>query len=34
MKWMDNEKVVWAIIALVIVFFVAQMVRAFIKFVI
>jgi hypothetical protein len=34
MKWMDNEKVIWAIIALVIVFFVAQMVRAFIKFVI
>jgi hypothetical protein len=34
MKWMDNDKVIWAIIALVIVFFVAQMVRAFIKFVI
>jgi hypothetical protein len=34
MNWMDNEKVIWAIIALVIVFFVAQMVRAFIKFVI
>lgn len=33
MKWMDNEKVIWAIIALVVVFFVAQMVRAFIKFV-
>jgi hypothetical protein len=33
MKWMDNDRVVWAIIALVVVFFVAQMVRAFIKWV-
>jgi hypothetical protein len=33
MKWMDEDRYLWAIFALIVVFFVAQMVRAFMKWV-
>jgi len=33
MNWMDDDKVIWAILALVLFFFIAQMVRAFMKWV-
>ena len=33
MKWMDNDKFIWAILALVALFFTAQMFRAFMKWV-
>jgi len=34
MKWMDEDRFIWAILALVLFFMVAQMIRAFINFVI
>jgi hypothetical protein len=33
MKWMDEDRFIWVVLALVALFFTAQMVRAFIKFV-
>jgi hypothetical protein len=33
MKWMDEDKVVWVVLYLVLFFMVAQMFRAFIKWV-
>jgi hypothetical protein len=29
MKWMDEDRFIWAILALVLFFFIAQMFRAF-----
>jgi len=34
MKWLDEDKYVWVVLYLVLFFMVAQMIRAFINFVI